>query len=145
VLADMPVSLAQAASQNQRWERGRLELLRTQGRSLILQSLRRRSAVPLDAVIEQLIPPLSVPIALAGMCLALTLLAGAWFAAWLALASLAGLAAYVFGSLALVGAPWQAYRALSFAPLYATWKVGLYARALVTHGSGAWIRTSRQA
>ena len=28
VLADMPVTLAQAASQNERWERGRLEMLR---------------------------------------------------------------------------------------------------------------------
>jgi len=145
VLADMPVSFVQAASQNHRWERGRIELLRSHGASLITNSLRRRSAVPLDAVIEQLIPPLSVPIALGIACLAVSLVAGIWLTSWLAAASLIGLAAYVFGGLALVGAPWRAYRALSFAPLYATWKVGLYARALLTNGSGAWVRTSREA
>ena len=144
VLADMPVTLAQANSQNQRWERGRLELLRSQGRTLLVQALRRRSLVPLDAVVEQLIPPLSIPIMLAIACLAAALPLGAWVAVWLAGFSLIGQAAYVVASLALVGAPRGAYRALTFAPLYAVWKASLYAQALVTHGSGAWIRTSRQ-
>jgi 1,2-diacylglycerol 3-beta-glucosyltransferase len=143
VLADMPVTLAQADSQNHRWERGRLELLRSQGRSLLRQSLSRRSPVPLDAVIEQLIPPLSVPIALGGACLVVALPLGAQLAAWLAGLSLVGQAGYILVSLGLVRAPWQAYRALGFAPLYAVWKVGLYARALAPQRRSAWVRTSR--
>src|SRR5207302_10119104 len=43
VLADMPVTLAQARSQNHRWERGRLQLLREQGPRLLVEGFRRRS------------------------------------------------------------------------------------------------------
>jgi cellulose synthase/poly-beta-1,6-N-acetylglucosamine synthase-like glycosyltransferase len=145
VLADMPVTLQQSSSQNDRWERGRLELLRNQGGSLVVQSLRRRSLVPLDAIIEQLIPPLSVPLALGAVCLLLSLATGALVGTLLATVALLGLALYVFASLLLVRASWTAYRALTFAPLYVAWKVGLYARAVITQSSGAWIRTSRQA
>src|SRR5260370_38965376 len=67
VKADMPVSLQQAASQNLRWERGRLELVRQHVPRLLLSGLRRRSLVQLDAAAEQLIPPLSVPF---GLCAA---------------------------------------------------------------------------
>jgi hypothetical protein len=145
VLADMPVTLQQSSSQNDRWERGRLELLRNQGGSLVVQSLRRRSLVPLDAIIEQLIPPLSVPLALGAVCLLLSLATGTLVGTLLATVALLGLALYVFASLLLVRASWTAYRALTFAPLYVAWKVGLYARAVITQSSGAWIRTSRQA
>src|SRR5438477_17216 len=63
VMADMPVSLGQAVSQNQRWERGRLQLVREHVPALLLDALRRRSFVRLDAAVEQLIPVLSVPFA----------------------------------------------------------------------------------
>src|SRR5947209_5415876 len=63
VLADMPVTLAQAVSQNERWERGRLLLARKQVAALLLDGCRRRSALRIDAALEQVIPPLSVPFA----------------------------------------------------------------------------------
>ncbi|WP_348235518.1 glycosyltransferase, partial [Salmonella enterica] len=56
VLADMPVTLAQAASQNQRWERGRLQLVRSHVPRLVVDGVRLRSWLRLDAAIEQLIP-----------------------------------------------------------------------------------------
>ena len=59
----------QAASQNARWERGRLQLLKGPVRALIVQGIRQRSLMQLDAAIEQLIPPLSVPFAIAAACL----------------------------------------------------------------------------
>jgi cellulose synthase/poly-beta-1,6-N-acetylglucosamine synthase-like glycosyltransferase len=145
VWAEMPVSLAQAASQNARWERGRLQLLRDRVPALIREGIRRRSALRLDAAVEQLIPPLSVPFALGGLCLAGSLALAAVLPAALAAASLATQTGYLLAALALVRAPASTYRALAYAPIYIAWKVGLYAQAVMTMRAAEWIRTGRRA
>ncbi|MBI4494499.1 MAG: glycosyltransferase [Chloroflexi bacterium] len=145
VLADMPVTFAQAASQNARWERGRLELLRRQVPSLLVDGVRRRSLLHLDAAAEQCIPPLSVPFALGGLCLVASLMLGASLPATLAALSLGGQVLHLLAALALVRAPLSAYLALSYAAGYAVWKVGLYGRALVSRRRLGWVRTPRTA
>src|SRR5262249_47791149 len=69
-----------------------------------------------------------------------------WYAAFLGCA--AGLITYVLGGMRLAGAPREAYTALLRAPLYATWKLLLYAGAFLRPRSSLgkqmeWIRTSR--
>ncbi len=143
VKADMPVTLRQATSQNVRWERGRLQLIRQHVPRLVLGGLRQRSLLQLDAAVEQLIPPLSVPFAL-GVAVAP--------AAWLlnspgltaaAVVSLGAYCLYLTVALALVRAPLQIYCALALAPVYVTWKLGIYARSILTPWQTAWIRTAR--
>jgi hypothetical protein len=143
VQAEMPVTFAQAESQNARWERGRLEMLRERGPALVLDGLKRRDPVRLDAVVEQVIPPLSVPVVLAGGALVAGLLTRSRLATVLAVFSLGGQLAYVLAALALVRAPWRVYRALAYAPGYVGWKVWLYARSLGARGSTPWVRTER--
>jgi cellulose synthase/poly-beta-1,6-N-acetylglucosamine synthase-like glycosyltransferase len=143
VRADMPVSLAQAASQNTRWERGRLQLLRGPVLSLLREGVRLRSAVRLDAALDQLIPPLSVPFSLAGLCLLAAVSLGRRRTALLAGATLGALAVHLLAALVLVRAPLAAYLGLAYAPIYIGWKVVVYARALVSRGSGPWVRTAR--
>jgi cellulose synthase/poly-beta-1,6-N-acetylglucosamine synthase-like glycosyltransferase len=143
VLADMPVTLAQARSQNARWEQGRLQLVRSHVPRLLADGIRERSFLKLDAAIEQLMPPLSVPVALGGACLLVSEALGSELAALLAAFSLLGHLAYLAAGLAMVGASWRAYVALSSAPVYIAWKVGLYAQALLTTRASAWIRTAR--
>jgi cellulose synthase/poly-beta-1,6-N-acetylglucosamine synthase-like glycosyltransferase len=143
VRADMPITLAQASSQNQRWERGRLQLIRQHVPRLILHGIRKRSALRLDAAIEQLMPPLSVPFVLAAACFVLAASLGDPTATVLSAASLLGQMAYVIGSLVLVRAPLRAYLSLSTAPVYIAWKFGLYGRALLTARAGDWVRTAR--
>jgi len=143
VLADMPVTLAQARSQNARWERGRLQLIRSHVPALILDGIRKRSLLRLDAAFEQLMPPLSIPVVLAGAACALGVVLNAPTAAFVAGLSLVGQLAYLAAGLALVGAPWRAYLALSSAPVYIAWKLGVYAQALVSARASAWIRTAR--
>jgi hypothetical protein len=63
VQADMPTTSADAASQNLRWEAGRIAVLRREVPGMLLQGLRRRDAIIVDAAIEQIIPPLSVAFA----------------------------------------------------------------------------------
>jgi cellulose synthase/poly-beta-1,6-N-acetylglucosamine synthase-like glycosyltransferase len=143
VKADMPVTLEQAASQNDRWERGRLELARQQVPRLVWDGLRRRSWLQVDAAVEQLIPPLSVPVALAGLAIPVALLLGA---GWLAVAAALCLSVYVLhlvAALVLVRAPAGIYLALGMAPMYIVWKLGLYARALVGDRNTSWVRTAR--
>jgi len=144
VLADMPVTFAQAASQNERWERGRIEMLRERGAGLIMDGLRHRDPVRLDAVVEQVIPPLSAPVLLGGAVLAGSLLFRARLATMLAAFGLLGQAGYILAALALVRAPFRVYRSLAYAPGYIGWKVCLYGRSLAAKGGGAWVRTERR-
>lgn len=144
VLAEMPVTLAQAESQNERWERGRLDMLRQRGPDLLREAFRQRDPVRLDAVVEQMIPPLSVPVLLAGGVLVGGVLTRSRVATLLAAFSLGGQLGYVLAALALVRAPWRVYRALGYAPGYVGWKVWLYARSTVARGDAAWVRTARQ-
>ena len=143
VLADMPVTFAQAESQNERWERGRLEMLRERGLTLLKDGMAQRDPVRLDAVVEQLIPPISVPVVLSGAALAISLLLRARLATILAGFSLGGQLGYILTGLVLVGAPWRVYRALAYAPSYVGWKVWLYARSLGARGATPWVRTER--
>ena len=143
VSGDMPVSLEQARSQNARWERGRLQLVRQHVPRLVLDGLRIASPLRLDAAAEQLIPPLSVPFALAGVCLLSSVALGNGAFEVIAGLSLFGQIAYLLAGLRLVRAPMSMYLALSAAPVYVAWKVGLYARALVNGGAGSWVRTAR--
>jgi cellulose synthase/poly-beta-1,6-N-acetylglucosamine synthase-like glycosyltransferase len=143
VLADMPVTFGQATSQNERWERGRLEMLRERGLGLVKDGLPRRDPVRVDAVVEQLIPPISVPVVLAGATFGASVLFRARLAAVLAGFSLGGQLGYILAGLVLAGAPWRVYRALGYAPAYVGWKVWLYARSLTARGAAPWIRTER--
>ncbi len=143
VKADMPVTLKQAQSQNARWERGRLQLVRQQVPRLVRAGLRRRSWLQVDAAVEQLIPPMSVPVALASVVIPAALLLGA---AWLAIAAAVCLGVYMLHlltALVLVRAPGGIYLALGMAPLYIAWKLGLYARSLLGGRSTLWVRTAR--
>ncbi len=143
VKADMPVTLQQSASQNSRWEQGRLQLIRQHVPRLLLQGFRHGSWLQVDAAMEQLIPPLSVPFALGAISMPAAWLAGAPLIAGVALACLVGYAVYLVAALALVGAPLRIYVTLGMAPVYIAWKVGLYARSLLGNRSGAWVRTAR--
>jgi cellulose synthase/poly-beta-1,6-N-acetylglucosamine synthase-like glycosyltransferase len=143
VKADMPVTLNQAASQNERWERGRLQLVRQQVPRLLWAGLQRRSWLQVDAAIEQLIPPMSVPFAFAGLVIPAAVLLGA---PWLVVGAALCLSVYVLhlvAALVLVRAPTGIYLALGMAPVYIVWKLGLYARSLLGERGTSWVRTAR--
>jgi cellulose synthase/poly-beta-1,6-N-acetylglucosamine synthase-like glycosyltransferase len=143
VSADMPVTLQQSASQNARWERGRLQLIRQHVPRLLWHGLRRRSWLQLDAAGEQLIPPLSVPFALAAVAIPVAMLVGSPELAVIATGCLGGYVLYLLVALALVQAPLRVYLTLGAAPVYIAWKVGLYGRSLVSARSTVWVRTAR--
>lgn len=145
VLAEMPVTLQQARSQNARWERGRLQLLRHRVPPLVREGVRRRSWLRLDAAIEQAIPPLSVPFVVGASCLVGAVLLHTAVPAALAAFALTGQVLYLVAGLALARAPLSTYLALGYAPAYVAWKLWVYAQALVSTRSAAWVRTARVA
>jgi hypothetical protein len=119
-------------------------MLRKRGLTLLRDGLKHRDPVRVDAVVEQLIPPLSVPVVLGGGILGASLLVRSRLGLLLAAFSLGGQLAYILSALALVRAPWRVYRALAYAPSYVGWKVWLYVRSLGARGNSPWIRTARQ-
>ncbi len=143
VLAEMPVTLEQSRSQNMRWERGRLQMLRAFVPRLLAQGLRRRDPVRLDAIAEQLVPPLSVLTGASLLAVVVTGLLRARSAWRLALAVALGQTAYVVTGLVLVRASPRSYLTLLTAPLYIAWKVWLYALAALGRHDTQWIRTRR--
>jgi cellulose synthase/poly-beta-1,6-N-acetylglucosamine synthase-like glycosyltransferase len=143
VRAEMPASLGGSDSQNMRWEAGRLATIRRQALPLLWQGLRRRDVAAVDAAVEQLVPPLSVPVALAGVVLVGGAVPGLR-PVWVTAAALLGaIIAHVAAGLWLAEAPPRVYRALLYAPIYVAWKALLYARALAGRRDRRWVRTER--
>ncbi|MGH2514896.1 MAG: glycosyltransferase family 2 protein [Ktedonobacterales bacterium] len=143
IAAEMPVTLAQARSQQARWERGRLELTRDYVLPLVRGFLRTGDAARLDAAMEILLPPLSLMIGAVSLCLvaAGVLRWGPGLALGLALVALLALHGIIGAALAHLSA--RAYLSLLRAPFFVVWKCWVYLAALFGRASGTWIRTQR--
>lgn len=143
VLAEMPTSLRQARSQNVRWERGRLQMLRAFGPRLLSQAFRQRDVGTLDALAEQLVPPLSVLTGVTTLAFLLTIALRLPAPRRLASLILLGQIGYVATGLRLVGAGPRIYLALLRAPFYVLWKLWIYAVAAAQLQDSRWVRTAR--
>ena len=138
-----------AATQQLRWEGGRVYLMRTRRPQLLLGGLVRLRPVLLWAALDLLTPPLGAlaAIALAGAVLAAALAAPGVVPAgalipWLI--AVAAIPAYVLVGLRAGRAPRSAYRALLRAPLFVLAKPFTAARVLVFRPD-SWVRTERAA
>jgi cellulose synthase/poly-beta-1,6-N-acetylglucosamine synthase-like glycosyltransferase len=152
--AEMPVTLDASSSQNERWERGRIDLARRYVPELV-RTIRtapagRRIAYT-DAIVDHLVPPLSVVILLQGAGLALLTppaasgnrraIAGAA----VHVAAIAAVVVHVVVALRSVNAPGSVWRSLTDVPKIILWKVRLWARALAPSSEVTWQRTQRNA
>ena len=156
VLAQMPVTAGQAASQRARWEGGRYRLLRERALPLLKEGLLHRNLQIIDAAVALLVPPLAELAAILlfwGALIAVgslrhLLFGPRWFAALFAL-SLLGFLTYILGGFRVADAPREVYGALFKAPLYILWKLALYAAGLFRRRKASpgsqpeWIRTDR--
>jgi cellulose synthase/poly-beta-1,6-N-acetylglucosamine synthase-like glycosyltransferase len=163
VWAEMPKTLARSITQNERWERGRVEMLRRYVPRLLRDASRalgrrqwRRAYLNFDSAMEHLIPPFTV---LVGLSLSLSAAALFLFALtlWLvpsvltlatanlllALFLALGQTIYIGAGLHLSGAPATVYKALLYAPAFMFWKLVLYRRVLTSRQHRGWIRTTR--
>jgi hypothetical protein len=148
VEAAMPTTLEGARTQNERWERGRIELARRFVPRLVGVARRdpSRRVAAVDEVLDHLVPPLSVLVAATGAT-AVASTALAWgrgvkrpLKGW---GLVAALAAHVVSGLVLAKAPASVYRSLLHAPTMVVWKLRLWSRMLLRPGAEGWARTAR--
>lgn len=154
VWAEMPESLADADTQNERWERGRLQMARRFVPRLLNQAFGRRPVnsrfLLFDAAMEHLIPPFSILMGLSLLTATTTLIA---FFMWphplaginlgLAGGIVVGQAIYLLAGLSLADAPAEVYKALLYAPGFMIWKIWLYAKVILKRSDDSWVRTAR--
>jgi cellulose synthase/poly-beta-1,6-N-acetylglucosamine synthase-like glycosyltransferase len=153
VEAEMPNTLEAARSQHERWERGRLQVLATYAPRLVARTLRGGPASRVayaDALMDQLVPPLSVVVAgstawagLAGLGALLRPTRWRRLDAALAVTTVAVQGGYVLASLVLSGAPRSVYRGLLQAPRMLAWKLWLWFGVLLRPTGRTWVRTER--
>ncbi|HEU5086626.1 MAG TPA: glycosyltransferase family 2 protein, partial [Roseiflexaceae bacterium] len=116
VWAEMPDSLRAAQSQNERWEKGRMEMVQQFVPRLLAEGLKRRNFLLFDAAVEQLIPPFSVVTGASGAVLLAALALRTPIGIAIAVAIVLAQVIYVFAGLLLAGAPREVYKSLLFAP-----------------------------
>lgn len=142
VLSDMPPTLRAARSQNERWERGRLEVARKYVPKFFFGGIASGSAIKVDAAVEQAIPPLSI-VGLASVALLIgSIFTGSTLAIAAGTAAVLALAAHVLISLAAARTPFAVLVAVAYVPWYVLWKLVVYVKASLP-GSQKWVRTER--
>jgi len=146
----LPEKIKHASSQRERWEFGRLPLIRKYAAQLLAAAFQRRSLRYLDAFADLVMPPLMNLLMLAGMMgvgnsllYALNVMdAGVFVWGWFCLIGI-GLI-HLIGGLTAAYADLGLYRAVFYVPLYALWKLGLYMKVLIRGSSKEWVRTTRE-
>lgn len=143
--AEMVTGEKASRQQRQRWEHGRLQLVRSRTGTLLAAAFTRPSALCLDLALDLIVLPLSYVIinilVLAGLAAAAASLypgMAAWL--WVPVACLAGILSYVLRGWQLSGIGARGLLDLARAPFYLLWKVVLMLRP---YGK-EWIRTDRE-
>ena len=150
VRAEMPETLEDATSQNQRWEAGRAQVATAFVPALADAANRRRHGrrwAYIDAILDLTLPPITTLFALTALSGGLLRLVARGRLAAVGLALGVGGIAVQVGhtllALRLVGAPAAVYRSLLMAPVHIAWKVLLLLRIARRKGPDSWVRTTR--
>ena len=148
VYGEMVSTAAAAGSQRRRWEEGRKDLVRRNGRRLLRAGLQQKNRVLFDLAMDLLIPPLSriavlsVIGALAAVLLSLAVgkvVYSAVVFGWCLLA----VVLYVLRGWSVSGTGVRGLLDLGLAPLYVVWKAGLRLRK-ASRPTSSWVRTKRE-
>jgi len=142
VTSAIPVRTAQANIQQQRWEGGKIHLVKAWLPRLIRLAIKRPSLRHIDAVLDMLVPPMSVLALLLVGCF----LGGlAIHPLWAGAVAAAGgaIALCIVSGLILQRAPLAIWFYLFAVPLFLAWKVPLYLRLLILRKPSTWQRTPR--
>lgn len=143
VKADMPATFAQMRPQDLRWESAESPMYVSALR-LLRAAAQRRSAIPLEAIIELLTPPLSLLVGFTCVLLVAAVALGWPLTLIVALVILACVALYISSALLLERPPLRFYGHLAHAPFYLCWKLWVKLVAVrLPNRSHEWVRTSR--
>ena len=152
VWAEMPNSIEDANSQNERWETGRIEMAKKYVPKLFKSAFSSgKPLLKLDAIMEHIIPPFAI---FTGLSIGFCILASTLFlfdrtnsiAGWnliLAVSLILIQIIYLFSGLLLTQAPTTVYKNLLYAPFYVLWKILLVFKLFKKDTESDWIRTTR--
>jgi cellulose synthase/poly-beta-1,6-N-acetylglucosamine synthase-like glycosyltransferase len=148
VYGEMVSTAAAAGSQRRRWEEGRKELVRRNGRRLLRAGLVRKNRVLFDLALDLLIPPLSriAVFSVLGALAAGVLSLSAGRIVWSAVAfgwCVCAVVLYVLRGWSVSGTGVRGLLDLGLAPLYVVWKAGLRFRK-ASRPTSSWVRTKRE-
>lgn len=137
--AEMFIGETSSAVQRQRWESGRLQLMRRRTWPLLRRALMQRDRVCLDLALDLLILPLSQVVLYVGLLTASAAFIAVWQPAarpwlWVGLACAGALLLYVLRGWQLSGLSLRALPDLARAPFFVLWKLVVRLR----RNSGAW-------
>jgi len=146
VAATMVSGEQAARTQRQRWEAGRLQLIRSKTPALLRAARGPDGGVCLDLALDLLVLPLSYAAINVAVLIVLASVALLWEPSmeiwlWLALGCGASLLLYVLRGWQLSGVGMRGLVDLLRAPFFVLWKVLLMLRA---HKSAEWVRTKRE-
>lgn len=140
VMGDVSLTYDNARIQDERWERGRFQLLRS-AMATAVAALARGRVAPAAAAVEVASLPLSLLALSTGVVLAMaTLGVGSIF---VALAIVEMLAEYVLVGFYAARGSWRDLFALRHVPAYLAHKLAIYGRVLTRPGQMEW-RTTRE-
>jgi 1,2-diacylglycerol 3-beta-glucosyltransferase len=147
VLSEMPSTGTAARSQRERWEGGRMQLVREYVPILLKRGLSRGSGVMLDLAADLLVPPLStlgianvLGLGVSAVAYASGRTTGALVVSWAV--SFLALVAYVVRGAVMARVGPRVILDLAWAPVYAVWKITLMFRRRRNPRS-EWVRTER--
>jgi glycosyltransferase involved in cell wall biosynthesis len=143
----MPTTSRQLQTQDIRWESINPDASAWQRRigwSLLGEGISRHNWARLDALVELLIPPLSVLVGGSVVLLIGAVVLQAPLQVALAAALVAMLAVYVASAFVLLRPPLGVYRSLVYAPAYVARKLWIYfVLRRLRKNTASWVRTSR--
>jgi 1,2-diacylglycerol 3-beta-glucosyltransferase len=150
VLGEMVSSEKASRSQRQRWEGGRLAMMRAFGWPLLTEAIATRDGLLLDTALDILVPPLSYLVAAAvfGTVSAILLGTVGGGYATVAIASwstaLGMIVLYVLRGVLLSSRGPRGLLDLAWAPVFMTWKLALSLANRARRHDSRWIRTARE-
>ena len=143
VSAAAPGTLGGMDSQRSRWERGRLDALRSSAWPLLRRAVRERDPVSLEALASISALPFSPTVLAAVGCAALGALRRSKGGMATGVLALAASSVATLRALRLVRAPAGVYAYLAALPLFVLWKGYVTLSSLVGGPGRAWVRTER--
>lgn len=148
VYGEMVSTAAAASSQRRRWEEGRKELVRRNGRRLLMAGIKKKDRILFDLAVDLLLPPLSriAVSAVVGLLAAsvLTYIGGEVSPSLPIFACCVfAVVCYVLRGWSVSGTGVRGLLDLLLAPVYVVWKASLRFRK-ASRPTSSWVRTKRE-
>jgi 1,2-diacylglycerol 3-beta-glucosyltransferase len=142
VTSDIPTHAVQVQTQQSRWEGGKMYLVKKYIPLFFKRLMRRPSMMYLDALLDTVVPPLTILVALTLVCGAVALVTVPTLAILFAL-DLTLIALTIAAALTQLRAPVKVWLYIATIPVFMAWKLPLLFKVFTGKTETGWARTPR--